>query len=279
MAVADKTYMTLETYEKIRTFWIETYDQQIKQLGKPIYMYPFEEFKTSQQITPEFLNQNKKDLEYFWKEKQERAVLNTSSLEDAWLYQYCDIIDMSRLGGDDKFSSLMDFTEEEPPYIVSINYGDKSQLYLWTEYSGDEINVIDNFHVFGSTDFYKFWHTAKKIVTKNFYYDQLNLDQDFEVEFFAYGHVIKAVKERDSVKYFIGEKEIEMNVSIPLDKFFFPKFHHHFSLDEVDSYVPEMMILSIHNEFCGVDRYIDPSNPKRIAKKEFLDTFVEEFLK
>lgn len=289
MAAADKTYMNLDTYKKFRAFWIQTYNQQIDQLGEPIYMYPLQEFEESQEITPDFLNQNEDDLNYFWKPDQERTVLSTSSLEDAWLYQNCDFLDFSFMGKENQFSRLMDFTEKETPYIVSMQYGDRSQVYFWThhsslarsgtEYDEEHINVIEHFHVFGSTDFFKFWHTAKKIASNNFYYDHLDINSPFEVEFFAYGRTVVAKKEKDTCRYYINDEEIDFNVKIPLDKFFFPKFNYHTDLSEIEAYTPEEVILSMYNEFTGLDRYKNTSNPIGIAKREFSDTFVEEILK
>lgn len=280
MAAVDKTYMNLDTYKQFRNFWIGTYDQQVEQLGEPIYMYSFQEFEYGQNITPDFLNQNKDDLNWFWKEGQERAILNTSTIEDAWLYQNCDFLDFSFMAGDNKFSTLMDFTEKESPYIVSIEYGDKSALYLWTDSSEEShIDLTDEFHVFGSTDFFKFWYTVKKIVCNIFYFDHLDINNSFEVEFFAYGQHIVAKKEKDTCKYYIDEKEIDFNVVIPKENFFFPKFQYHANLNDIYNYLPEITVLSMHNEFSGIDRYLDTSDPHRLAKNEFFNTFVEEIFK
>lgn len=89
MAGIDKTYIDFKDYRHYRRWWIENYSKMVKEMGGPIYLYPFMVFDVDE-ITPEFLLENKRDLEEY-KNINDFPVWNTSERWDRWLVKNCPI--------------------------------------------------------------------------------------------------------------------------------------------------------------------------------------------
>ena len=92
MAGIDKTYITCKEYPLYRQWWIDNYEKMIKELGKSIWLYPFHIFDIElENITPDFLLSNNKDIEEFKNIAHDFPIWNTSSKDDEWLVKNCDI--------------------------------------------------------------------------------------------------------------------------------------------------------------------------------------------
>ena len=96
MAGIDKTYIDGKDYPLYRQWWIDNYDKMIKELGDPIWLYPFNYFAPLSykddfpEITPEFLKDNTGDLDYY-KNSHDFPIWNTSESKDKWLIKNCNI--------------------------------------------------------------------------------------------------------------------------------------------------------------------------------------------
>lgn len=89
MAAIDKTCIDGKDYQLYRQWWIDNYDKMIKELGNYIWLYPFS-FFDEEDITPEFLKENRGDLEYY-KNAFDFAIWDTSETTDKWLVKNCNI--------------------------------------------------------------------------------------------------------------------------------------------------------------------------------------------
>ena len=91
MAGIDKTYIDGKEYPIYREWWISNYNKMKKELGNPIWLYTFSIFDDWDiEITPEYLQSNEKDLEYY-KNRYDFPIWNTSEKEDKWLIKNCNI--------------------------------------------------------------------------------------------------------------------------------------------------------------------------------------------
>lgn len=90
MAFIDKTYIQGKEYIIYRNWWIGNYDKMLKELGRPIWLYPFGYFENLDLVCPEFLKNNFIDLESVSR-LFEIAVWNTSESTDKWLVRNCPI--------------------------------------------------------------------------------------------------------------------------------------------------------------------------------------------
>jgi hypothetical protein len=90
MAGIDKTYIDGKDYLSYRNWWINNYDKMISELGHPIWLYTFDVFDYSIDITPEYLKNNTKDIEYY-KNSFDFPIWNTSEKIDKWLMNNCAI--------------------------------------------------------------------------------------------------------------------------------------------------------------------------------------------
>lgn len=90
MAGIDKTYINGKEYPLYRTWWIDHFDKMVKELGDPIWLYPFGIFDSDDEITPSFLRENTLDLKHY-KTLNDFPVWNTSERVDKWLIKNCNI--------------------------------------------------------------------------------------------------------------------------------------------------------------------------------------------
>ena len=91
MAGIDKTYIDGKDYKFYRQWWIDNYDKMIKELGDPIYLYPFGYcYDEIDDITPEFLKNNTDDLKQL-ENSYDFTIWNTSEYIDLWLINNCNI--------------------------------------------------------------------------------------------------------------------------------------------------------------------------------------------
>ena len=91
MAGIDKTYIDGKDYINYRNWWIENYCKMTKELNSAIWLYPFAIFEDYDTIiTPEYLQNNTKDIEYC-KHRYDFPVWNTSESIDKWLLKHCEI--------------------------------------------------------------------------------------------------------------------------------------------------------------------------------------------
>ena len=90
MAGIDKTYINGREYPIYRQWWIDNYDKMIKELGSPIYLFAFDVFYPTEDINPDFLSNNKQDLEET-KYLYDFPIWNTSEKIDKWLVRNCKI--------------------------------------------------------------------------------------------------------------------------------------------------------------------------------------------
>ena len=95
MAGIDKTYIDGNDYPLYRQWWIDNYEAMVKELGRPIYLYPFSILLYAhnvrmEDITPEFLMTHTEDLEHY-KRSYDFAIWNTSERQDKWLIKHCPI--------------------------------------------------------------------------------------------------------------------------------------------------------------------------------------------
>ena len=89
MAGIDKTYIDGKEYALYRQWWIDNYDNMVKEMGCAIWMYPFEVYYPIDP-TPKFLLENNLDvIEYT--NRYDFAIWNTSETWDKWLIKNCNI--------------------------------------------------------------------------------------------------------------------------------------------------------------------------------------------
>ncbi len=92
MPYIEKTYIEGCDYPLYRKWWIENYEKMQKEIDHVIYLRTFDIFrgKDWDDITPEFLLNNTKDLDYY-SNVGEFAIWNTTVGEDKWLIKNCPI--------------------------------------------------------------------------------------------------------------------------------------------------------------------------------------------
>lgn len=94
MASIDKLYIDGKEYSLYRQWWIDHYELMKKELGMPIWLYTFSIFWPDAgiiDVTPEFLENNTKDIEYY-KNAYDFPIWNTSERVDMWLIKNCSFI-------------------------------------------------------------------------------------------------------------------------------------------------------------------------------------------
>ena len=89
MAGIDKTYIDGKEYPLYRQWWIDHYDEMIKEFGEPIWLYTFNYFDVDH-MSPEFLINNTDDIKHY-KYAYDFPIWNTSERQDKWLIKNCDI--------------------------------------------------------------------------------------------------------------------------------------------------------------------------------------------
>ena len=94
MAAIDKLYIQSKEYLRYREWWIDNYSLMIKELGHPIFMYPFSALVgydlNPYDITPSYLKNHSEDIEST-KLRNDTTLWNTSRTEDLWLVKHCNI--------------------------------------------------------------------------------------------------------------------------------------------------------------------------------------------
>jgi hypothetical protein len=263
MSAIDKTYVKKSEYLLAREFWLSTREKQIKELGRPIYLYSFVEYDVDpDKITLEHL-ETKKDIDFFVNDVTEFPLWNTSLTEDLWLLKNCklDFVQkrLREQHGSDWYGITyvddIDFTEK--PCFIQITkkkkgfYAD-SNIYFFTNSdnlsSKDfELNLIDKILVYGTTDFFKFFNYTKNIILYS-----REKDPNLEVSFYYYGLLIDY---RDD-KFFINEKEISFKLS-NFDDWEIPKIKYSFNVSDADDYNAHEIYFSAEDIVYPLTDFID----------------------
>src|SRR5574343_1225158 len=159
MASIDKTYVTKDEYVLARQFWLDTYEQQVRELGFAQWLYPFSVYGDTE-CTRDFIANNTLDVEEFL---DEGVLWNTGSTFDLWLAKNCNLdFIKDRLSvqyGQDwfgfKHAAELDFSEK--PCIISIEYSGnmaESMVYLFRDKGEDlsdkEVFIHDDIIVYGT---------------------------------------------------------------------------------------------------------------------------------
>jgi len=164
MAGIDKTYGNFEQYKELRQFWLETYDEQVRIFGDAIWLYPFSEFPKNSTITKEFVTTNTQDLDYFIN-KTDFCFWNTSNLFDYWLMKNCPlkfIQDRLKTQYEDCWVWDYNLNFSEKISILKFEIGDNI-FYGFIDIDDEIVETIDNFVVYGTSDFLKHYHNVKNI--------------------------------------------------------------------------------------------------------------------
>ena len=275
MAGIDKTYLNKQEYIQLRKFWVETREQQKKELGYAVWMYPFTYFgdlDTTDDITQEMLDSNI-DVDNFGDEVC--PVWSTSSSFDLWLAKNCPLDFIKERLFEQYDSDFIgfkhDFKFSEKPCLISITENGNSIYFFRT--SGDdlkdgEINIHEKILFYGTTRILKIINQALNCIS-GFRFGNVNLKIEFEyfgVPFiYENGNIIHG-KTLEPVDYRFDD-----------DCFFIPKIKHSYKISDAKKYKLEEIFISSEDkcfdiaQFKEVDkkylkRYIKLSTPDYINK-------------
>lgn len=287
MASIDKTYVNKEQYLRARQFWIDTSEQQTRQLGFRQYLYPFYVFDdeinfnddksrdTLSHLTSELLD-TQKDIPA---DSDEEFVLwNTGTEFDIWLAKYCDLdFIQTRLHEqyDDnwigfKCKDQLDFDQKS--WIASIQLG-KSNLYFFKKVDEDTIETIDDLYVFGTTNVFKQYSIAKRLISGLPSYGN---SSDMKITF-EYRNVYLTLK-GDGITLSNGEPVI-FGYHDDLNNWELPKLHYCFDTAEVKDVDPEAIVFSDEDEFFMMTDYKDWSKDKLNRYIFLLPNYINELIK
>lgn len=157
MASIDKTYCTKEEYLKIREWWINTYDEQVKIFGDAINMHPFYVFDSD--VDPSLLKEDTSDIDSL--EDNEICLWSTDGMTDLWLSKNCDIPVIQERLKEQYSEDWIGFTEkdkldfDDPPCIMKIERGDDTIYFFKDSEEEGYVETLDSLLVYGTTEFFK----------------------------------------------------------------------------------------------------------------------------
>lgn len=226
MAAIDKTYVTYFQYQLAKDFAEKTYEQQIREIGNPICLYP----------------------------ENSGVLWNTSAKQDIWLRKNCPLdFVQSRLAEQydyeqlTKLAELVDFSFNGI-FIRQIETP-KDSIYFWKEISENEIEVLepdDAVVIFGTTHFLKLIDTAVTALVWKYEFGG-------EIRFDYYG----AELIYKNKKVFVSDNnEIEIGF-IPDYEFKFPKFIHSYKSTDCLIVEPYRVIISGEDECYDLTSFKD----------------------
>jgi len=257
MVSIDKTYLKKNEYIQLRDWWIETKEQQEKELGYSHWMFPFDSFDgvpDTKKITKEFLSKHTQDIDNF---TDNQPVWNTSGIFDLWLIKNCQL-DFVQIRLKDqysenyfgfKFKDKLNFSEK--PLIVSIK--DKGHdIYFFRTKGSDlkdgEVSFFNKVIFYGTTYFLKLIDDAIRTIEGH------SSRVDIEIAFELYGLLIIA----KGNSFFIDDVEI---YHLPIFDFKkiaqMPKIKHSYKLSDSKNYHNEEVFVSHENECFDITMYKD----------------------
>ena len=258
MASIDKTYVNLEQYLQVRQFWIDTREQQLKELGHLQWLYSFDQFKNVkfEDIDESFLLTNTDDINIFknLKDGDDFPVWNTSSVFDLWLAKNCKLdfiqdrlkIQYGKNWIGHKFIDKVDFSL--PPVIMHISHNDSNIYFFKPTKNKDEVETLDKMLVYGTTDFFKLYHNAKEQI-QGYVYNLENLKILFEY----YGVLI----EFKNNKFYHDKKIIDIGYVSNFDNWKLPKIKYSFNKNDVKKYHNEEIYFSTDTDIFPLTDYIE----------------------
>lgn len=259
MGAIDKTYVNLEQYKLARQFWIDTREQQIKELGSPIWLYPFEAFKIYdfEKITDEVLAEGK-DLTYY--PEDDITLWNTGIGEDLWLIKNCPLDFIQKTlkyqYGDDyygfKYKDDFIFSGKHSCFLMEINDEKRDiNLCLYGKIENDEINCHDRLIFYGTTFILSLINEAFKTL-EGLHGIQETSSLEIQFEFYGIPIVFKNgkfhVMKTDEIIKIGGVRE---------EEFHHPEIKHSYSLKEAKKYRDEEIYVSGENNCYDITQYID----------------------
>lgn len=226
MAAIDKTYVNSAQYQLGKEFAEKTCEQQIREMGEPICLYP----------------------------ENSGVLWNTSTKQDIWLRNNCpldfvqnrltDQYDYEELT---KLAELIDFSFNGV-FITQIETP-KDSIYFWEELGNDEMEVLgtdDEVVIFGTTHFLKLIDTAVKALTYKY-----EFDGKIGFNYYGAGLVYQNGKVFDS-----DNNEIEIGWILDWE-FKFPKFIHSYKSTDCLKVKPYRVIISREDECYDLTLVID----------------------
>lgn len=251
MAGIDKTYVTWEEYQEIVKFFTKkVFRKQKRDIGFNTYLYEW----------------TKESFE----EDKELPIWNTSSLEDIWLAQNCNIEciqrKLKRIYSEKWIGFIPNLDFKTKGFIFDIDDG-KSFISPIKELK-NKIKVYSKLLVYGTTFAHKILYKAKSIIRGEFYYNYY--DKDFiEIRFVLFGidfkYVCDPVTKKESYTLTETGEEVEWGYFprcwVGKDYFYklFIKYEikHSYKFSDYYKYDPEQIIMSDDEDCITVDMYKD----------------------
>jgi len=279
MSSIDKTYVNKTEYIQARNFWLETKEQQIKELGFCQWLYTFDVFKVknAKDVTIDHFQSEKDIITYFLDDNTEYPLWNTSCIFDMWLAKNCKLsFIQNRLKeqyGEDwfVFKYKDEIMFEEKPWIISIE-NSKSLVYFFRKIDDNIVETIDKVIVYGTTYFIKIFNEAIESL------EQIIKNNDLIVTFEFYGLHLK--KEKDKFYIISNNEEIKFPYIYNLRSYFdLPTIKHSYKLSDSKKYKDDEIFLSYDKECCDITQYKNFDRKYLRRYVHFLPEYIREYIK
>ena len=290
MAYIDKTEVNKDQYLQIRQFWIDTREQQIKDLGRVQWLYPFDEFNNdidfdniNESITNELL-ETKKDVESFTEPNSIRTLWNTGTAFDIWLVKNCpfDFIQnrLKEQYGDDwfvfKYKDELKFDYKEGNcFFISIEY-QESTIYFFREkgedIEPDHVLIHEKIIVYGTTYIFELIDAAIKKVGNRRGISTSKPGMRIVVNYYG----ITLLFENGKIK--IGDDFID-EIRIGEGEIKLPEIKHSYLISDAEQYKDEEIFMSRQNDCFDITMYenYDRKHFKRYI--HLLPDYINKFIK
>lgn len=255
MAGIDKTYVNFDEYKKIRQFWIDTYDEQCRIFGSPVWLYPFEAISgNSDEVFEKVrLNQTNEDLAAYT-ESKDFPVWNTSTMFDIWLIKNCNIevvqSRMAQVHGKDWWVWHTNFDFTSPNILLEFQYLPTESIAYFYRNTDEKntIETIDNILVYGTTDFFKHYDNILNIIFG------VRTLPHYNVKYEIWGNYIEY---NDGVfKLMDTGQEIDALFNFNKIGWHLPTMKHSYRLKDAKKYKKDEIMLSTETFFYDIAQFI-----------------------
>lgn len=289
MAGIDKTYCTLEQYKIIRKWWINTRDQQVKDLGHAIWLSPLwvykndknEHYSYAENITRDQLDQQLDIKEWNGDTNDDRVIWNTSLKEDLWLSKYCDIDFIQGRLKEQYPEDWIGFTHKneidfnDPPFIAEIMLSNGSPIYFFKKHDNGDVEWVEKVIFYGTTFLLKVYHEAIRMAWLR------TRTSDIEyILYNYYGIVVKYnVSKQETYIISKGKDEEKGIITVDESEFIVPEFKHSYDISEIESYDDEEIFMSYDHEAFDITQYKNHSRDKIKRYIILLPDYVSKLIK
>jgi hypothetical protein len=249
-------HFTKSEYIEIKKHWLKTRKKQIKELGFEIYMYPFSNLEKYLQIDGKTNieqyeykydpSESNLDVDSFPDNDETYTVFNVSTKVELWLLKNFKLECIKRevenqlssffyqeIPEKYRFNFVDDLDFSIPDKLLFITDNKNISLYFYRNLEKPEIETINKFLIYGTTDVFDIINNALKQINNDY-----NSKNNYIIGFTYCGLYLECNKKG------IYYKNKYIDIPFLKPDFKMPLFKHSYNLNDVKKYKKDEIIIS-----------------------------------